>query len=92
MLEYLGFLSEPLYQRALAVCREYRRNHELDAKNITYQDRLKTFEDALPKEIENIYWNCVELRGELETAKNAAVYEAGFFDGITIGAMAASRK
>ena len=92
MLEYLGYLSEPFRQRALAVCREHWSNHELDAKNIAYQDRLKTVEDVLSKEIRDIYLECVDLRIELETAKTVAVYERGFFDGISIGVMAASRK
>ena len=91
MLEYL---DEVFSERALRARTEHERDFDLtyDPKRTRFTDVDRAFSRAIPKELEELHSEFLDLRTDLGIAESDAVYRAGWLDGVAIGVMAASRK
>ena len=91
MLEYLNKIFS---ERAFRARTEHERDFDLDrdSKRTRFTDVDMAFSKAIPKELEELHDEYMELRVDLDIAKSDAIYRAGWLDGVVVGVIAASRK
>ena len=91
MIEYLDKIFS---ERALRARTEHKRDYDLtyDPKRTRFADVDMAFTRAIPKELEKLHDEYLELQADLDMAESDATYRAGWLDGVAVGVAAALRK